>query len=208
MYQDIEPLLQNGFKKLSLSLSQEMQNKFINYILLLNKWNKIHNLTSITTFKDIVIRHIFDSLSIIPFIIGPNIIDFGTGAGFPGIPLSICLPEYSFVLIDSLSKKTTFLNYVKITLNIENIEVINKRIENFYPNMMFNTIVTRAVAKTADIIDKTQHLYNKENQILIMKGKNLENEATFMNNKIILYKINVPYLREVRHLLKISKYKK
>ncbi|MBU0743986.1 MAG: 16S rRNA (guanine(527)-N(7))-methyltransferase RsmG [Gammaproteobacteria bacterium] len=200
---DLIPLLNSGLNKLNLKLSETTLEKIIAYIALLDKWNKVHNLTSIRDPKSILIRHIFDSLAIAPFIKGPNILDFGTGGGLPGIPLALALPKYNFVLLDSALKKTTFLNHVILALKIKNVNVITKRIEEFHFDPLFATIVTRATAKSDMIIDKTRHLCAKHGQILIMKGKDPKEELKSINNHFELYKIKVPYLNEDRCLIKI-----
>ena len=130
--------------------------------------------------------------------------DFGTGAGLPGIPLALALPDWNFVLLDSVGKKTTFLNHVIFSLNINNVEVVNKRIEEFRFDHDFATIVTRATTDVSAIIDKTQHLCAKSGQILIMKGKYPEKELSTINNVFESQRIEVPYLNEERYLIKVS----
>jgi 16S rRNA (guanine527-N7)-methyltransferase len=173
------------------------------YITLLHKWNKAYNLTSIRDPKLILIRHIFDSLAIVPFIVGPNILDFGTGAGLPGIPLALALPKYNFVLLDSSNKKTIFLNHVVLLLEIENINVVTKRIEAFSFASEFATIITRATTTLEEVIDKTKHLCAKNGQILVMKGKYPTKELEAIVQPKEVYNIKVPYLNEERHLIKI-----
>jgi len=198
------PLLKSGLSKLHLDFSKKTLGKIVAYIELLQKWNKVYNLTAICDQEAIIIRHIFDSLAITPFIKGPNILDFGTGAGFPGIPLALALPEYHFVLLDSVHKKSTFLNHVVLSLKIENVEVVNSRIETFRFDPGFATIVTRATAKVAEVIDKTAHLSADSGQILIMKGRDPQEELKSIKNPFELYHIKVPYLEEERHLIKVS----
>lgn len=201
---DLYQLLQSGLDQLKLDLPKMALEKIITYINLLNKWNKIYNLTAISDPKTILIRHIFDSLAILPFIIGPDVLDFGSGAGFPGLPLALALPKYNFVLLDSSHKKTTFLNHVVLSLALtENIKIINKRIEKFHFDRLFATIITRATAKSEIIISKTSHLCAKGGQILIMKGKNPKEELKFIEKPFEIYPINVPYLNEERHIIKV-----
>ena len=197
-------LLQSGLDLLNLKLPKTTQEDIIKYINLLDKWNKIHNLTAIRDPKAILIRHIFDSLAIVPFIKGPDILDFGTGAGLPGIPLALALPEWNFVLLDSSNKKTTFLNHVVLSLNIKNVKVVTKRIEEFRFDRGFATIVTRATTKTGIVIDKTVHLCAGSWQILVMKGKNPKDELSDISKPFELHRIEVPYLDEERHIAIIS----
>lgn len=206
MTADLHHLLQSGLDQLKLELPKTTQAKLINYITLLNKWNKVHNLTAISDPKAILIRHIFDSLAITPFIIGPDILDFGTGAGLPGLPLALALPNYNFVLLDSSHKKTTFLSHVSLSLDIKNVKIITKRIEEFHFAPLFATIVTRATTKANIIIDKTGRLGAKNGQILLMKGKNPQEELKLVKRPFELHRINVPYLEEERHVIKVLNY--
>jgi len=196
-------LLQSGLDALNLKLPKATQEDIIKYVNLLTKWNKVHNLTAICDPNAILIRHIFDSLAIVPFIKGPDILDFGTGAGLPGIPLALALPDWNFVLLDSSNKKTTFLNHVVFSLNIKNIKVVTKRIEEFRFDRGFATIVTRATMKTSMVLDKTAHLCAKFGQILIMKGKSPQNELNGITKFFEVHRIEVPYLNEERHILRV-----
>ncbi len=197
------PLLQSGLEQLNLIASPITREKIIAYITLLHKWNKIYNLTAITNPKDILVRHIFDSLAITPFIAGPYILDFGTGAGLPGVPLALLLPEYNFVLLDSSHKKTTFLHHVALALNLKNIKIITKRIEEFHFDHLFATIVTRATTNLDTIIEKTEHLCKKPGQILVMKGKHPTEELKTIKKPFELLRLEVPHLNEERHVVKI-----
>jgi len=203
MTSDFYLFLQSGLNKLKLELPEIILEKIIAYVALLNKWNKVHNLTAISDPKAILIRHIFDSLAITPFITGSDILDFGTGAGLPGIPLALVLPKYNFVLLDSANKKTTFLNHVVLSLDIKNVKIITKRVEEFDFDHPFATIVTRATAKADVIIDKTSHLCAKNGEILIMKGKNPKEELKTIKKPFELHRIEVPYLDEERHIVKV-----
>lgn len=200
---NLHHFLQSGLDILNLELPQKAQEEIIEYVELLNKWNKIHNLTAISDPKTILIKHIFDSLAIAPFIIGPDILDFGTGAGLPGIPLALMFPKWNFVLLDSVGKKTTFLSHVVLSLSIKNVKIVNKRIEEFRFDNYFATIVTRATTDIRTIIDKTKHLCAKSGQILVMKGKYPEDELSDITESFESYRIKVPYLDEERHIIKL-----
>jgi 16S rRNA (guanine527-N7)-methyltransferase len=201
---NLASILQAGLCTLNLELAQTTQEKIINYIALLHKWNQTYNLTAIRDPKLILIRHIFDSLAITPFIVGPNVLDFGTGAGLPGIPLALALPQYDFVLLDSSNKKTIFLNHVILSLNIENINVVTKRIEDFSFAPRFTTIITRATTTLDAIINNTNHLLAKKGQILVMKGKYPTKELAVIIQPAEVHRIQVPYLDEERHLIKLG----
>lgn len=202
-HENLALILQSGLRAIDLKLEQTTQEKIIQYILLLHKWNQIHNLTAVRDPKLILIRHIFDSLATTPFIIGPNILDFGTGAGLPGIPLALALPKYDFVLLDSSSKKTTFLNHVILSLNIKNVTVVTKRIQDFNFAPGFATIITRATTTLDSIVSNVKHLCTAKSQILVMKGKYPAKELEKITQPIEAHPLRVPYLDEERHLIKI-----
>lgn len=200
---ELLPTLKLGLGALNLKLPSKTLQQIVEYINLLHKWNKAYNLTAIRDPNLILIRHIFDSLAITPFIVGPNILDFGTGAGFPGLPLALALPSNKFVLLDSSNKKTTFLKHIALTLGVKNIDIRTQKIEvfNFLPG--FDTIVTRATTTLKSIFDKTRHLVIKNGQILVMKGKYPQEELKEIKEPVEVYCIKVPYLEEERHLVKI-----
>ncbi|CAL7963485.1 Ribosomal RNA small subunit methyltransferase G [Gammaproteobacteria bacterium] len=202
-HEKLASILQSGLCALNLKFAQTTQEKIIKYIMLLHKWNQTYNLTAIRDPKSILIRHIFDSLATAPFIAQPNVLDFGTGAGLPGIPLALALPKYNFVLLDSSNKKTVFLNHVILSLNIENVTVVTKRIENFISALRFATIITRATTTLDAVVSNTKHLLATNGQILVMKGKYPTKELGEITQSREIYRIKVPYLDEERHLVKI-----
>lgn len=197
----LKQILQNGINELQLNLSTQIQQELIDYVLLLHKWNKTYNLTAIRDPKEMVIRHILDSLAIVPYIKGKRILDVGSGAGLPGIPLALALPQKHFVLLDSNSKKIRFLIYAVAVLKINNVEIIQERVENYQPQQKFASIITRAFASLSDTLSKTKHLYNKNGYLLAMKGKYPTQELQKIKQPILVHKIKVPNLDEQRHLV-------
>ncbi|KTD53187.1 glucose inhibited division protein B GidB [Legionella santicrucis] len=150
-------------KAISASLSD--------YLFLLNKWNSTYNLTAIRDVESMIGKHILDSLAILPWLKGNRIIDVGTGAGLPGIPLALAQPERNFVLLDSNGKKTRFLNEVKRQLNLENLEIVQNRVENYHPPQGFDTVLSRAFSSLEQMIQWTHHLIADEGIWLAMKGR-------------------------------------
>jgi 16S rRNA (guanine527-N7)-methyltransferase len=197
----LKQILQKGLDKLQLKLSAQVQQKLIDYVLLLHKWNQTYNLTAIRDPKEIVIRHILDSLAIVPYIKGKRILDVGSGAGLPGIPLALALPKKHFVLLDSNSKKIRFLVYAVSVLKITNVEIVQERVEKYQSKQKFASIITRAFASLEDTLNKTRHLYNKNGYLLAMKGKYPKQELQKITLPILVYKIEVPNLDEQRHLV-------
>ncbi len=140
------------------------------YLILLHKWNQAYNLTAIRDVQMMVGRHIMDSLAVMPWLHGKRIIDVGTGAGLPGIPLALAQPDLEFVLLDSNGKKTRFLTEAKRVLSLDNVEVVQSRAEDYKPVVGFDTVVSRAFSSLADMLKWTTHLVGNEGIWLAMKG--------------------------------------
>ena len=158
----------NGF---SITHTEQQTQCINDYINLLEKWNKAYNLTAVRDVKEMLDRHIADSLSIASFIEGHRFIDVGTGPGLPGIPLAIIFPDREFFLLDSNGKKTRFLQEAKNRLGLQNIEIINDRVENFRPALLFDGVLSRAFATLDDMVSKSSHLCNAEGCYYAMKGQ-------------------------------------
>lgn len=199
-----EQRLEKGIKQLGLEITPSAQCKLMDYLQLMLKWNKAYNLTAIRELDSMVIRHLLDSLSIMPYIDQSPVLDVGTGAGLPGIPLAICLPDYQFVLLDSNGKKTRFLTQAKIELDIENIEVIHSRIEEYQPSYGFEIITCRAFAALNTILDRTQHLVTSGTRVLAMKGKDELPALAEGYIQLAQHGLQVPWLEEERHLIEIK----
>jgi 16S rRNA (guanine527-N7)-methyltransferase len=153
------------------TLTLEQQSYLENYIALLQKWNKAYNLTAIDTNEAIQTKHIDDSLAIGPFLHGENIIDIGTGAGLPGIPLAIILPDKHFTLLDSNGKKIRFLKQAIQQLGLKNVEAVHSRVEDYQPpESCFSSVISRAFASIYDMLQLSKHLVCADGRFLAMKG--------------------------------------
>lgn len=164
---NIQLLLEQGLKQFALGA---ISTSLLDYLFLLKKWNLAYNLTAVRDPESMVNKHILDSLAIIPWLNGDNIIDVGTGAGLPGIPLAIANPQKQFFLLDSNGKKTRFLNEVKRQLNLKNLEVVQFRVENYRPEQGFDTVISRAFSNLAQMVQWTTHLVAEDGLWLAMKG--------------------------------------
>ncbi len=189
---------------MGLDIPDQTQSALLAYIALMQKWNKAYNLTAIRDPDQMVIRHILDSLSILPYIDRFPVLDVGTGAGLPGIPLALCRPDEKFVLLDSNGKKTRFLTQVKIELGIENIEVIHSRVEDYRPGTGFEIITCRAFAALNTILERTQHLLTSTTRIMAMKGKEEIPDLPDGFVQIDSHELEVAWLDEERRLLEIK----
>jgi 16S rRNA (guanine527-N7)-methyltransferase len=182
-----------------------VEDAFLNYLRLLQHWNKAFNLTAIRDDRGQVIRHLLDSLAILPFVSGNQIIDVGTGAGLPGIPLAICLPNQDFVLVDSNSKKTRFLTQAKVALGLQNLTVIHNRVEAI-PVGGFDQVLCRAFKPLQGLVPAIKHLLKEDGVILAMLGKSPEAEVLHqldLQATTKLWPLSVPGLQEDRFLIEI-----
>ena len=210
MSQQLLDELNNGLEAMALNVPEHVPEKLIDYMGLLTHWNKAYNLTAVRDPVEMVSKHLLDSLAVLPFIGEGRVADVGSGAGLPGIPLALSLPATRFVLIDSNGKKTRFLNQAKMVLNLDNMDVVNQRVEDYSPKndgiaIYFDAIIARAYANTQDILKSTAHLQKQETRILVMQGK--LDESLEMPG----YEIKQSHLLDVhgldadRHLLEIIK---
>ena len=197
--------LKQGIASMQLTLPEHTPEKLIDYIGLLNHWNKAFNLTAIRDPKEMISKHLLDSLSVLPYIGDGDVIDVGSGAGLPGIPLALSKPEQAFVLIDTNGKKTRFLNQAKMVLGLSNVEVIHQRVEEYQTDKTVSVVIARAYASTDNIINTTQHLYNKATRLLVMQGK-LDEQIGVEGYRVnTINKLSVPALEADRHLVEILK---
>lgn len=195
---------------MGLHFSVPVQQKLIHYIQLIARWNKAFNLTAIRDVDEMVSKHLLDSLAVQPYIEGKTVLDVGSGAGLPGIPFAITSPDKRFVLIDSNGKKTRFLMQAKIDLKLDNVEVVNSRVEDYQPmedghRIYFDVITARAYATTDDILSSTAHLQNEATRILVMQGKLDEQIKSDQYELIEAHVLDVYGLDAERHLLEIKK---
>ncbi len=191
------------------TLSSSQQQKLHDYLALLQKWNKAYNLTAIRDPTQMMPLHVFDSLSILPYLHGTRYIDVGTGAGLPGIPLAIAKPEFHFTLLDSNGKKTRFLTHVQHQLQLPNVEVVQSRVEQYHPTQPFDTITTRAFSDLGDMIQLSRHLLAQNGIWLAMKGQLPEVELAELTQQELSVKahlLNVPEVDASRFAIVIKKF--
>lgn len=195
--------------QLNLSLSNEVQKQIIRYLELLTEWNQAFNLTAIRDSKMMLLKHIADSLAVIPILIryhisGQRFLDVGSGAGLPGMVLALALPDLHWTLLDSNGKKTRFLIQAKSHLSLKNVEVVQSRVEAFHPSICFDGIIARAWTSIAEILDKTQHLYCAGGRLWAMKGLYPQEELAVIKQAYEVFSLQVPGLKEQRHLVSIE----
>jgi len=162
--------LHQGLIALGLRLSDAQLDRLLDYLDLLGKWNKRYNLTAITDPEKMLCYHLLDSLSIYSWVKTANsALDVGTGAGLPGIPLAIAMPDMKWTLLDSNGKKTRFLQQALAHCNINNAAVVKSRVEDYHASEPFDIIVSRAYASLSGFVESVKHLSQPETRLLTMK---------------------------------------
>ncbi len=160
-----------GLEQMGLPLEPERQRRLIDYLALLYKWNRAYNLTAVRDPRQAVPRQLLDSLSILPLVAGPRVLDLGTGPGLPGVPLAIVRPQWHFTLLDSNLKKCRFLRQVQLELGLENLEVVQERVERYRPRAPFDTVTSRAFSSLERMVALSRHLLAPGGRWVAMKGK-------------------------------------
>ena len=199
--------LESGIEKLGLSITSQQTQQLLGYLGILEKWNKAYNLTAVLDPTQMLTTHLIDSLSIVSLIKGERILDVGTGAGLPGVPLAILYPNRHFTLLDSNGKKIRFLFQVKSHLGLTNITEVQHRAENYLPKELFDSIITRAFSSLADMTKKTTHLLVEGGRFYAMKGQHPDQELSMLSKhyKVIAsHELLVPGMDSKRHLVEIE----
>lgn len=207
MSSDESQRLAGYLEKIGIHATPRQQHQLLAYLHLLQKWNKAYNLTAVRDPDQMLVRHLADSLVVQPYIRQTNLVDVGSGAGIPGIPLAILNPDLPVTTLDSNSKKTRFQNQVKIELGLTNLEVIHGRVETIQ-HRQFDQVISRAFASLQDMLRWSAGLAAAEGVFLAMKGRYPEDELAALPEGFALvqsYALDVPELDEDRHLLVLKR---
>jgi 16S rRNA (guanine527-N7)-methyltransferase len=200
--------ISDGARELGLELSPEQVAKLVRHLDLMDEWGERMNLTAIRDRDQQVTKHVLDSLSVLPHVRGVRVADVGSGAGFPGIPLAIVMPETHFALIESTGKKCRFLEHVRDALGLVNVEVVQSRAEACEPAVRYDTVLARAVGPVADLVRNAGALVAGGGRLLAMKGRFPEDELAkkLSGWKVTaVHKLVVPGLAEERHLVELCR---
>ena len=163
--------LATGLNALDLELNAEQQQKLLDYVALIAKWNKVYNLTAVREPEAMITQHLLDSLTVLPHLKEiTRLIDIGTGAGLPGIPLAIARPDLQITLLDSIHKKTTFLRQACLELGLTNVEIVCERVEHYQPSIGYEAVISRAFSDLGEFARLTAHLLAKGGKLYAMKG--------------------------------------
>jgi 16S rRNA (guanine527-N7)-methyltransferase len=205
---ELDRRLEKGVVELSLSLGREGRSKLLQYLALLEKWNQVYNLTAIRGREKMVSGHLLDCLAVIPYLTGTRLLDIGSGAGFPGIPVAVARPDIQVVLLDSNHKKAAFLRQAVTELQLKNATVVCERVEAWRAAEKFDCIISRAFAEIAEFIALTKHLLAPGGVLAAMKGVYPFEEIERLPPDFRLRQVHafaVPGLEAERHLVLIER---
>lgn len=190
-----------------INLSEQQKTQLVDFVKLLDKWNKAYNLTSVRNPDEMLVKHILDSLVVSQHLVGEKFIDVGTGPGLPGIPLAIANPDKQFVLLDSLGKRITFIKNALRELGITNVVAVQSRVEE-YTEQQFDGVLSRAFASLNDMVNWCYHLPNASGRFYALKGIYSADEVAEITQPIELIEVielSVPELVGERNLVVLKK---
>jgi 16S rRNA (guanine527-N7)-methyltransferase len=205
----IEAGIGEGIAALGIDLGERAIATCAEYLRLIEKWNRVHNLTAVREPEQMVVLHLLDSLTILPHLSDArSILDVGSGPGLPGIPIAIARPELDVTLLDSSHKKTTFLQQARADLGLDNVQVVCERVEQWHPARTFDVVVSRAFAELGDFVTQAQHLVAPGGRMLAMKGIYPHDEIARLpaTHRVSgVEELRVPKLEAKRHLVVVKK---
>jgi len=198
--------LQQGAEQIGCELSDVQQGTLLDYLALIEKWNKVYNLTAVRNVDDMIEAHLLDSLSVLPHLHGDQCIDVGSGAGLPGIPLAIVDPQRHWLLIDSQIKRTRFQQQAVAELQLKNVNVEHARVQDATVETLASTIICRAYSSLADFVRDSRHLCSPDGVLLAMKADYPDKEIAELSadiEVIEVLKLPAGAQHKQRHLVKM-----
>lgn len=200
--------LAQGVAQLGLSLPPQCEQQLLDYLSLLQKWNRVYNLTAVRGAGKMVSHHLLDCLAVVPHISAATILDVGSGAGLPGIPLALALPQAHVTLLDSGHKKAAFLRQAVVELGLDNVEVVCERVEEWHPAHRFDLVISRALSGLPEFASLAGHLLTPGGELAAMKGVYPDEELAQVPAGYRLKRalpLPVPGVQGVRHLVVIER---
>lgn len=205
---DIETLLREGLTALGVSVTPALTGRFIAYLDLLVRWNRAYNLTSITDAEGMVVRHVLDSVTARPWLAGTTVLDAGSGAGFPGIPLALLEPDRRYTLVDASGKKVRFLRQVVMELGLDHVTPVQARLEDWRGEGPYDTVISRALASLAEFVTTCGHLAGDTGRLVAMKGRRPDAELAALPapwRVTAVEPVSVPGLDAERHIIVLDR---
>ena len=199
--------LAQGIAELGLRVPAATQRKLLDYVALIEKWNRVHNLTAVRESTKMVSDHLLDCLAVVPYLEARTILDVGSGAGLPGIPLALVWPQAGVTLLDSNHKKAAFLRQATIELGLSNTEVVCERVEKWQPQREFELVISRAVSDLPEFLKLAGRLCAAHGTVAAMKGLYPHEELAQLPDGFKLrgvVPLQVPGMRAERHLVLLS----
>ena len=197
-------LLARGVAELGLDLPQDAQKTLLDFLRLLEKWNRVYNLTAVRGTERMVTHHLLDSLAVVPHLASGTILDVGSGAGLPGIPLAVALPRSQVTLLEANRKKCAFLQQAAIELGLDNVTVACERVEAFLPTRPYDAVISRAFSDLAEFAAVAGRHVRDGGTLAAMKGVYPHDELTRLPAEFRLREVaslSVPGLNAERHLV-------
>jgi 16S rRNA (guanine527-N7)-methyltransferase len=201
-------LLQQGIADLGMALPQSTTERLLEYLALLAKWNHVYNLTAIREETKWVSHHLLDSLAVVPHLPAGRLVDVGSGAGLPGIPIAFACPDRQVTLLDSNQKKGAFLTQSSTELALANVKVVIERSESYRPDHDFDVVISRAFSSIADFIRLAGHLCRPGGVLVAMKGARPDAEIAQLPDSWkaeTIIPLHVPQLDAERHLVMLRR---
>ena len=200
--------LKRGLIGLGLTLDRDTQQRLLDYIALIEKWNRAYNLTAIREPEKMVSHHLLDSLAVAPHLHARRLLDVGSGAGLPGIPLALANPDTHVTLLDSNHKKAAFLNQAVMELKLKNADVCSERVESWQTQNRFDVIISRAFSDMSEFVRVTRHLLAPGGMFAAMKGLHPYEEIDKLSPDCKVRQVlplAIPGLEGARHLVLIGR---
>jgi 16S rRNA (guanine527-N7)-methyltransferase len=202
---DLDRRLAAGLAVMGIPALPEQRAMLLAFLALMQKWNRTYNLTAIRDPSTAVDLHLLDSLTVWPYLHGHRVLDVGTGAGLPGVPLALMSPERAFALLDSNAKKTRFVQQAVIELGLKNVDVVTARVEQYRPASGFDTVLARAYAGLQDILANTAGLLAPHGKLLAQKGQvPAEEIESIKHHTVRVHRLAIPRVKAERHLIEIA----
>jgi 16S rRNA (guanine527-N7)-methyltransferase len=204
----LEERLESGLRELGISMGTQDLSRLVEYVALLDKWNRVYNLTAIRDAGSVVSVHLLDCLAAVPYLRGNGVLDVGSGAGLPGIPISVARPDLRVTMLESSHKKAAFLRQAVAELQLKNAAIVCERAESWQPRETFDCIISRAFAELSEFVTLTEHLLAQRGLLVAMKGVHPYDEIAKLPPEFRVTQVRrlrVPGLEAERHLVLIER---